>query len=32
VQHLILDCVPETIGNALETFGRFVREVRQAFM
>lgn len=32
VQHLILDCVPETIENALESFGRFVREVRPAFV
>lgn len=32
VQHLILDCIPETMANALESFGRFVREVRPAFV
>ena len=31
VQHLILDFAPETIGNALATLERFVREVRPAF-
>lgn len=30
VQHLILDFAPETIGNALATLERFVREVRPA--
>jgi probable F420-dependent oxidoreductase len=31
VQHVVLDCSPETIGNALATLERFVREVRPAF-
>jgi probable F420-dependent oxidoreductase len=31
VQHLVLDCAPETIGNTLATLERFVREVRPAF-
>jgi hypothetical protein len=30
VQHLVLDFAPETIGNALATLERFVREVRSA--
>jgi probable F420-dependent oxidoreductase len=30
VQHLVLDFVPETIGNALATMERFIREVRPA--
>jgi alkanesulfonate monooxygenase SsuD/methylene tetrahydromethanopterin reductase-like flavin-dependent oxidoreductase (luciferase family) len=30
VQHLVLDFVPETIGQALATMERFVREVRPA--
>jgi probable F420-dependent oxidoreductase len=30
VQHLVLDFAPETIGNALATLERFVREVRPA--
>lgn len=31
IQHIILDFTPETIGNALATLERFVREVRPAF-
>jgi probable F420-dependent oxidoreductase len=31
VQHLVLDFAPETIGNALATLERFVREVRPAY-
>jgi hypothetical protein len=30
VQHLVFDCVPETIGNTLATVERFVCEVRPA--
>jgi hypothetical protein len=30
VQHLVLDYVPETIGNTLATVERFVCEVRPA--
>ena len=30
VQHLVLDCVPETIGDTLATSERFVCEVRLA--
>jgi probable F420-dependent oxidoreductase len=32
VQHLVLDFMPETIGNALTTVERFVREVRPALV
>jgi probable F420-dependent oxidoreductase len=31
VQHIVLDFAPETIGNALATLERFVRDVRPAF-
>jgi alkanesulfonate monooxygenase SsuD/methylene tetrahydromethanopterin reductase-like flavin-dependent oxidoreductase (luciferase family) len=31
VQHVVLDFQPETIGHALTTLERFVREVRPAF-